>query len=151
MTTPDLKALYWPPISALWQHLFSLRNSAAAAAAASAEHEQLLQRYSRWLAQGLRGWRPPSAESGKALEAAAGGTLDFGTEKVPVSAKLLPAARTLSAQLVSSCLRFTPLLDNVLARVLLARHTAGFDVELTGLVPHHLKDACMSWHFAGPC
>ena len=101
MATPDLKALYWPPISTLWQHLFSLRNGAVAAGAADAEHEQLLQRYSRWLAQGLQGWRPPSAESGKALEAAAGGSLDFGPEKVSVSAKLLSAARTLSSQLVS--------------------------------------------------
>lgn len=51
MATTDLQALYWPPISELWQYLFSLRNGAAATAAASAEHEQLLQRYSRWLAQ----------------------------------------------------------------------------------------------------
>ena len=103
MAATDLKALYWPAISTLWQHLFSLRSGAAAAGAATAKHEQLLQRYSRWLPQGLRGWRPPSAASGKALEAAAAGTLDFGPEKVPVGAELLPAARTLSAQLVSLC------------------------------------------------
>ena len=51
MTAPDLKPLYWPPISELWQHLFSLRSGATAVAAASPEHETLLQRYSRWLAQ----------------------------------------------------------------------------------------------------
>ena len=55
MAAADLQALHWPPISELWQYLFSLRNGAAAAAAATAEHEQLLQRFSRWLAQaGLR-------------------------------------------------------------------------------------------------
>ncbi len=54
MAAPDLKALYWPTISELWQHLFSLRSGAAAAAAASPEHEELLQRYSRWLAQARR-------------------------------------------------------------------------------------------------
>ena len=51
MAAPDLKALYWPPISELWDHLFSLRNGAAAAAASSPEHEKLLRLYSRWLAQ----------------------------------------------------------------------------------------------------
>ncbi len=51
-------------------------------------------------AQGLQGWRPPSVESARALQSAAGKELDFGTDKVPVSAALLPAAETLSAQLV---------------------------------------------------
>ena len=53
-------------------------------------------------AQGLRGWQSPSAGSARALQSAVGAELNFGTARIPVIAVLLPAAKTLSVQLVIS-------------------------------------------------
>ena len=101
MAAADPKRLHWAPVSALWQFLYTLRNGAAAEATPAAGSLPLLRSYTPWLAQGLKGWLPPSADAGRALDAAAGKSLDFGAETVPVSAALLPAAKALSTQLVS--------------------------------------------------
>ena len=104
MVVVDPKRLHWPPISALWQFLYSLRNDAAAGAT-TAISLPLLQKYTSWLARGLQGWLPPSVEAGRALVAASGKSLAFGAETVPVSAALLPAAKILSTQMVRGDVR----------------------------------------------
>lgn len=100
MAASDPNRLHWPPISALWQFLYNLRNGTATGATPASGQLQILQKYIHWLSRGLSGWQPPSAEAGKALDAASQQPLDFGEEKVTVYAALLPAVKVLSAQLV---------------------------------------------------
>lgn len=111
MAASDPKRLHWPPISALWQFLYNLRNGTATDATSASGQLQILQKYIQWLSCGLSGWQPPSAEAGKALDAASEQPLDFGEEKVTVYAALLPAVKVLSAQLVRT---LTVLSDTVL-------------------------------------
>lgn len=100
MAASDPKRLHWPPISALWQFLYNLRNGTATDATPASGQLQILQKYVHWLSRGLSGWQPPSAEAGKALDAASERPLDFGEEKVTVYPALLPAVKVLSAQIV---------------------------------------------------
>ena len=100
----DATPLWWPPFSRLYAQLGAAKaaaaggGGAAAGADAAAALEKSLREYEGWMAKGVAGFRPPSAESRRALEGE--GSLAIGEKRMPVDPALRPAALELSAQLV---------------------------------------------------
>lgn len=109
---PSPAELFFPPFSRIHAQLERLRLEPEAAS--QAELQAALQEYEPWLAQGLRGFRPPSAASRRALEGDAPLAV-AGGKKLPVEAALRQPAFELSAALR---------LDEVQAYLLLRRWLA---------------------------
>jgi hypothetical protein len=93
----DASELYWKPFQTLHARLEGIKLDPGSVDAPSLR--LLLKEYSPWLGKGLRGFKPPSDASKKAIESES--TLKAGDDEVTVEPSLRAAALSVSKALVS--------------------------------------------------